>query len=1359
MTRVAWHRPPRIQPPLLPEGRISIAAPPQVAPSQSMSTWITLLLPLLSSVSMAAFMLTYRQKLLTILGICIVALSVGLTFGVRHQMRAATRRNKLKHQARYLEHLTEIKHTTREVAAAQRTVAALQHPSPERLWAIAQRGRRTWERRVGDADFLRLRVGMGRGPLTTPLQLAVRADPTIEYEAESHAAAKRLVERHGTVGRQPALVDLGRAGVVSLLGPGEQARGVARALLGQLAVLHSPEDVTLAVCASGHADDWRWAAWLPHARDTEPGEADEDGAIGVVPALVAADFDGLADVVERELARAARQQTERSARPLPGSRNAPAEHRFVLVVDDYDPASAWGRSALARRLFEHAGPGSGITVVALATEELREPSRVDVRVRLDADGTLALEGRDETLRGPVEKAVADLPELALTEATARALAPLVLTEQEDHVLSRTVSLAELLGATDLAELDPTTHWLAPGDDDVLRVPLGIGADGRDLVLDLKEAAQEGMGPHGLVVGATGSGKSELLRTLVTGLTLRHPPELLSMVLVDFKGGATFAGLTELPHVAGLITNLADDQALVDRVRDALIGEQQRRQKLLRSADNVDSLRDYQLRRAAGGTDNEGRPLEPLPYLLVIVDEFGELLAGRPDFINLFVQIGRVGRSLGIHLLLATQRLDEGRLRGLESHISYRICLRTFSAGESRAVLGNTDAYKLPPIPGSAYLKVDESFYSRFRVAHVSAPYNAEAEDADQAEAASSNPIPLELRTPVDSVDSEPDEPRRPRRAAKPVSAIPAPTQMRVIVDQLRRHGQPVHQVWLPPLPSAIPLDALLGPTAVQENRGLQAVMWPFNGDLRFPVGVIDLPLLQEQQPLVVDFGQKHPHLALVGAPQSGKSTFIRTLMLSAMLTHTPDEIQFACVDFGGGSLHAFGKAPHVADVASRHETDRARLVLSEARRLIDDRERFFHDHGIDSIADFRQLRAKGKLEPGVRTADVFVVIDNWGAVRGEIEQAEALALDIAGRGPGAGVHLLVTANRWGDIRISLRDAISGRLELRLNDSAESEVDRRVAKTLPAGVPGRGAVPPGYLFHTVLPRLDGRDSIEDIGDAQDGVLGKIGAGWGGRAAPPIKMLPAAIHVRELGQAAATDEPGALVGVGERDLEPVRLDLLNGDHHCIAIGDAGAGKSAFLRTWMRGIAARYSPWEARFMVVDYRRALMDVVPAEYIGAYSSDGGSAAGYAARLAETLAGRIPPPEITPKQLRERDWWQGPELYLVLDDYDLVAGQRSTPLQPLVEYVAQGGDIGFHVILARRSGGIARVFTSDPLLSRVREIGAHGLLLSADPREGVLLGNRRGAELPPGRGIMVSRKSGHFLMQVALSDPDTEEER
>ena len=183
------------------------------------------------------------------------------------------------------------------------------------------------------------------------------------------------------------------------------------------------------------------------------------------------------------------------------------------------------------------------------------------------------------------------------------------------------------------------------------------------------------------IGATGSGKSELLRTLVIGLAATHSSEVLNFVLVDFKGGATFLDMDRLPHTSAVITNLADELPLVDRMQDALNGELIRRQELLRESGHA-SLFDYEKARAAGAPT-----CSPLPTLLVVVDEFSELLAGKPEFVDLFVTIGRLGRSLGVHLLLASQRLDEGRIHRVEGHLSYRIALRTFSSMESRAVIG------------------------------------------------------------------------------------------------------------------------------------------------------------------------------------------------------------------------------------------------------------------------------------------------------------------------------------------------------------------------------------------------------------------------------------------------------------------------------------------------------------------------------------------------------------------------------------------------------------------------------------------------------------------------------------------------
>jgi S-DNA-T family DNA segregation ATPase FtsK/SpoIIIE len=1333
MSRIIFHRPARVVPPQLPTDPVVLSAPPQQVSSGMGANWVYLLMPLLSSVGMAAFLISEGKKLLILLGIAFVVLSVGVTAGIRMQVRGSARKQKLRGRDRYLEHLDEVRDAARQVADDQRVIAAWQYPSPYRLWAISTQRRRVWERRVSDPDFLRVCAGVGKAPLSTPVRLATRNDPTVEYDTRAKASADRLITSMSTVSSQPAVVDLARAGVVSVVGPFAVARGVVRAMLCQVAVLHAPDDVAVAVVTGG--EDWGWAKWLPHAHEPET-----TGDAGVVP-LVAEDFEGLADYLQTAL-DGARQPPPRWAQP--GERDrAETQRRLVVVLDQYDPRTAWARSSLATDLLEAAGPHSGITVICIVEREDDEPTRADVRVRVDGEGALTLEGRQADQRSPVNDVVAEWSESRLCEAIARALAPLRLSVEGDEILAQVVSLPEMLGVSDLEAFDPGTLWVAADDEAVLRIPIGFDASGQPLVLDLKEAAQGGMGPHGLIVGATGSGKSELLRTLVAGLAMTHSPELLSLVLVDFKGGATFAPVTELPHVAGLITNLLDDLALVDRVRAALVGELQRRQRILRDAGNIDTAREYQLRRAAGATNPDGGALEPLPYLLVIVDEFAELLSRRPDFIELFVQIGRVGRSLGVHLLLASQRFEEGRLRGVEPNLSYRLCLRTFSAMESRAVIGSPDAYRLPPIPGSAFLKVTDSVLERFRVAHVSGEYRSPAERAYAAGPPPSEPAVFGLRVPPDP-EADPGEP-----AQRPQPLAVGPTELQVIVERLARSGQAVHQVWLPPLPAALALDDLTGPVAVRSDRGLAAEWWPHKGQLKFPVGVLDFPLQQLQQPLVPDFAQAG-HLAMVGAPQSGKSTFLRTLLLSAMVTCTPLEAQFLCLDFGGGTLQPFARAPHVSGVAGRHDVPRARRIVAEVLQLIVERERLFGQLGVDSAATFRRLRSLGQLPEDVRRADVFLIVDNWGAARSEIEEIDATVLDIANRGLGVGVHLVLTANRWADVRMALRDSISARLELRLNDASESEVNRRAARQLVAVPPGRGMAPPGVVYHVALPRLDGMGSAEGLADALDDALAKLATAWPGTTAPPIRTLPDRVSVAELAIPADDATPGVPVGLGEADLAPVYLDLNEADPHFLVFGDPGSGKSEFLRTWMTQLAARRSGRDIRFVVVDYRRSLLGVVPKDYVGAYAGDANAARVYAEQVASKLAERLPPNDVTMEQLRERSWWTGPELYLVADDYDLVSSGRQSPLAPLADYLPQAREVGFHVVAARRVAGLMRSQMGESLLSLIRELGANGLVLSGDPREGVVLGDERAALRPPGRGVLVRRRYPSVLIQVAL---------
>lgn len=795
----------------------------------------------------------------------------------------------------------------------------------------------------------------------------------------------------------------------------------------------------------------------------------------------------------------------------------------------------------------------------------------------------------------------------------------------------------------------------------LTVPLGMSADGT-VELDIKEAAEGGHGPHGLCVGATGSGKSELLRTVVIGMVARHSPDELNLVLIDFKGGATFLGLDSLHHVAAVITNLAEEAQLVARAKDALAGEIHRRQQLLRRAGNSVNLAAYHRSRCHDGS------LPALPALFVVVDEFAELLHQNPDFADLFAMIGRVGRSLGVHLLLASQRLDEGRLRGLESHLSYRICLKTSTAAESRSVLGVPDAADLPTTPGAAYLRGADGRLTRFRATYL----GAAAPLPDQLDTAPS------VRLFTSAPDSDPAPPTDDRR-----------TVMDILLARFAGRGSRAHQVWLPPLSRSPRL------------RELPDVDGP---ELAVAIGVVDLPFEQRRVPLMVDAGGAGGNVAIVGSPRSGKSQAVCTLVTALAARHDPRRIQFYCLDFGGGALEALRTHPHVGAVAARREHELVRRVVAHVEEVV---------------------RSREAGEPD-EYGDVVLVVDGWQTVREEFSDLEPSITTMAAQGLSFGVHVVLTAARWADIRPSLKDQIGTRIELRLNDPLDSEMNRKEAALVPMGVPGRGVTRDGHHFTIAT------SSGTDVTGPQS---------W---RAPEVRLLPATVDHTSL-RRHANRQDGILIGIGEPDLAPLALDF-DRQPHLLIVGDRECGKTTTLRMLCHEIVRGTTPQRAQLFVVDSRRTFLGVVDPGYLSGYAFSSAAVADQLPALVESLRQRLPPPDATAEQLRTRSWWSGPEVFVVVDDYDLVSSGWGEVLVPLVELLPHAADVGLHLILARRCAGLARAMY-DPVLTHLRDNGSMTLLMSGSPDEGAVIGSHRAVPQPPGRGLLVTR-TGAQRVQV-----------
>jgi ESX secretion system protein EccC len=673
------------------------------------------------------------------------------------------------------------------------------------------------------------------------------------------------------------------------------------------------------------------------------------------------------------------------------------------------------------------------------------------------------------------------------------------TEQLDRPVSPLLSnptLLELLGIPgDPMTFDVQQAWRPRPVRDRYRVPFGVGEFGQQVELDIKEAAMEGMGPHGLCIGATGSGKSEFLRTLVLGLLATHSSTALNMILVDFKGGATFLGLDKAPHVAATITNLAGDLTLVDRMKDAIAGEVARRQEVLAKG-NYKNVWDYEKAR------ENGADLDPLPALFICIDEFSEMLTAKPDFIDIFLQIGRVGRSLQMHMLLASQRLEEGKLRGLDTFLSYRIGLKTFSAAESRAAIGVPDAFELPSIPGSGYLKYDTSTMVRFKASYVSGPYRP-------AGIKSASPVANVVRAdkrPQLFVPDFVELPPEPEPDPEPVAAAPKkesdeatePSELEVVVDRLVGQGPPAHEVWLPPLDEPNSLDTLLPNLNPTEDRGLSPVGFFGNGKLQVPIGIVDRPFEQRRDALWADFSGAAGHGVVVGGPQSGKSTLLRTLIMSMALANTPEEAQFYCVDLGGGTLAGLAELPHVGGVAvARREPDKARRIVAELTTLANEREGRFGALGIDSMNEFRNRKRRGEVTGEQDPfGDAFLIVDGWRAIRDDFDELESQITALAQRGLAYGVHVIVSASRWADIRPAIKDMLGTRFELRLGDPSESDIDRRVAVNVPESRPGRGLTRDRLHMLTALPRIDGSSDADTVAAGVADTVSKVKAAVAG-----------------------------------------------------------------------------------------------------------------------------------------------------------------------------------------------------------------------------------------------------------------------
>lgn len=1285
-------------------------------------------------------------------------------------------------RAQFMLMLDMLRETAQESADSMDANYRWFHPAPNTL-AAAVGSPRMWERKPDGKDLnfgvVRVGVGMTRPEVTWGEPQNMPTD--IELEPVTGKALQEFGRYQSVVYNLPKMVSLLVEPWYALVGEREQVLGLMRAIICQLAFSHGPDHVQMIVVSSD-LDQWDWVKWLPHFGDSRRHDAA-----------------GNARMVYTSVREFAAEQAELFAgrgsftpRHASSSAQTPTPHT-VIIADVDDPQ--WEYVISAEGV-------DGVTFFDLTGSSMWTdiPER---KLQFDKTGVIEALPRDRDTWMVIDDkawffALTDQVSIAEAEEFAQKLAQWRLAEAYEEIGQRVAHIGardilSYYGIDDPGNIDFDSLWASRTDTmgrSRLRAPFGNRSDNGELLfLDMKSLDEGGDGPHGVMSGTTGSGKSTLVRTVIESLMLSHPPEELQFVLADLKGGSAVKPFAGVPHVSRIITDLEEDQALMERFLDALWGEIARRKAICDSA-GVDDAKEYNSVRARMRA--RGQDMAPLPMLVVVIDEFYEWFRIMPTAVDVLDSIGRQGRAYWIHLMMASQTI-ESRAEKLMENMGYRLVLKARTAGAAQSA-GVPNAVNLPAQAGLGYFRKSLEDIIRFQAEFLWRDYFQPGVSIDGEEAPAlvhsidyirpqlftNSFTPLEVSVGGPDIEPVVAQPNGEVLESDDIEGgededeegVRTPKVGTVIIDQLRKIKFEPYRLWQPPLTQPVAIDDLV-------NRFLGRPWHKEYGsacNLVFPIGIIDRPYKHDQPPWTVDTSGPGANVLILGAGGSGKTTALQTLICSAALTHTPQQVQFYCLAYSSTALTTVSRIPHVGEVAGPTDPYGVRRTVAELLALVRERKRSFLECGIASMEMFRRRKFGGEAGPVPDDGfgDVYLVIDNYRALAEENEVLIEQVNVIINQGPSFGVHVVVTADRESELRPPVRSGFGSRIELRLAAVEDAKLVRsRFAKDVPVK-PGRGMVAVNYVrldsdpqagLHTLVARPALGSTPDNVFEC-DSVVAAVSRLTSAQA-PPVRRLPARFGVEQVRELASRDTRqgvgagGIAWAISELDLAPVYLNFAE-NSHLMVTGRRECGRTTTLATIMSEIGRLYAPGassapppapgrpSAQVWLVDPRRQLLTALGSDYVErfAYNLDGVVA--MMGELAAALAGREPPPGLSAEELLSRSWWSGPEIFLIVDDIQQLPPGFDSPLHKAVPFVNRAADVGLHVIFTRTFGGWSSA-GSDPMLRALHQANAPLLVMDADPDEGFIRGKMKGGPLPRGRGLLMAEDTGVFV-QVAATE-------
>ena len=1035
-----FYRSPRIR--RNPESReIEILAPPVTGSKPSIS-WLSVLLPPVMMVSVMLLVASFTKNINTLFyTLPMSCVSVIMAIVNYSSQKKKWRQIKEIAAKKYGEHLAEKENEIYEAETLYMSVLSSINPGIYECVSIAENmERRLWERTLKDSDFINIRLGTGQ--IISNVDIKIPREQLVIEENPFLKEAAKLKARHKILNGIPVCHSFLDFPITGLVGSRENVIKTAWSILINIAAHHSYEDVKIiCIYPEREKDQWEWIRWLPHVWNAERTKRFmsctlEDNTKNKKGQ------DKTARAMLRELAETLklRQRTSSDNK----RDNIPEAPFYFLVLADKTLVESSGEQFLPESSsigFATLYAYGDISTLPGECSAIIECGDIEKGISCSVQMTWNTEKNKKFIPDYI------FLQLPLTERFARSLAPVrVHSAGRSGAIPSKALLFEGLGVKKVEELDILHRWKSSQSYESLSVPIGLKGNGDMFYFDVHENQ---MGPHGVVAGTSGSGKSEMLTAWLLSLAMHFSPRDLNILLIEFKGNDLSNILTGLPHIAGVVNNLQDSNS-IERSLLSLAAEQMHRLQIFENTTELatKSLPAYQKYQKTYPEKN----LKDLPYLLVVLDEFAEFKKSFPEQVDKFVQLARVGRSTGLYMVLATQSPSGVVPAQIESNIKFYICLRTANTGESKELIGTNDAFFISR-PGRAYVKVGDSVYEQVQTFYSKVSYNP-----DKTEKSSSS---SDEEINLVEINGERISPQIYDKTIQAKEEIKTEGQILVahIRDIAERNDFPkVKQVWTKELPEVLSLSSL--ENVYNINRAFINNSWSGerNEGLKFPVGLLDIPLQQKQEPFILDFVSSG-HQLLFGAPSSGKTTFLQTAVISAALSYTPDQLKILIFDMGSGSMITFEELPHTLIVGSAKKQDKLQEAKEYLLNELDRRSNLLESQRVSTVAAYNK-------KTGENLPFILVAVDNVVVLNTQFSEIMDVIIKTASEGGGLGIYLVITC--VGSSMFKLENFIKSKHALELTDITEyRSLVGAASKQKPGAFKGRGFTHGPLEFQTAI----------------------------------------------------------------------------------------------------------------------------------------------------------------------------------------------------------------------------------------------------------------------------------------------------